>query len=265
MRAVHVSPSRRTFGERVSVEPAAGVQYRLHAGVTVGGDDPAEDDRPVFLAGKGERFPAFDDAGVGDPAAAPDQRAGFVVAAPHVGVGGGDRVPAGPAEQGTEHGVAVPPRCAHPGDVAVRADQRAAFAVAEECVLAKGLRQEPRRRAGCLVHGGAHCSPARHQSAADARGAPARAALRGAGLRSSSRMPVAAIPLAVWAVVHRGGGARDPSGGGRRVGHVVRPASTAAAAPVTAAATPASRPWCWEAQSCGSVSWARVSKTPWAP
>ena len=103
--------------------------------------DPAQQDGPVRVGGHGERFPAFD-PGVADPAVAPDQAAALVVAAPHVpGVGRGDRVLAGTAEQAAEGGRAVPARHAEPRDRAVGADHGTALAVGDQRVLAQHARR----------------------------------------------------------------------------------------------------------------------------
>ena len=63
-------------GAQVENDPdPGGALRRLH---------PAQDDGPVRVAREGERVPALHDAGGGDPAVAPDERARLVVAAPDV-------------------------------------------------------------------------------------------------------------------------------------------------------------------------------------
>ena len=47
------------------------------------GDDTTEQDRPVRVAGERQRFTALDKTLVGDPSAAPDQRAFLVVTPPY--------------------------------------------------------------------------------------------------------------------------------------------------------------------------------------
>ena len=106
------------------------------------GVDPAQQDGVGGVAGEGQRFAAFDDSGVGDPAAAPDHRPFFVVAAPDVATRRGDRVLAGPADQGGEHRVAVPARRAHPDDFAPRSDDGSAFPVGQQGVLPQHFRRE---------------------------------------------------------------------------------------------------------------------------
>jgi len=106
-------------------------------GVVLDGVDPAEQDQPAFVAGKGERLPGLDDAARGDPPVGPDQGAGLVVAAPDgVRVRGRDAVPAPGAEQTSEDGLAVPVGCAEPDDVADRIDQSAPVPVGDQRVLA---------------------------------------------------------------------------------------------------------------------------------
>ena len=106
------------LGEAVSAETGPWGQGDPDLGVAFDGDDAAEQDRAVRVTGERQGFPAFDDAVVGDPAAAPDHAALFVEAAPDEPVHRGDRVPARSAEQRGEDRVAVPPWRAHPDDVA---------------------------------------------------------------------------------------------------------------------------------------------------
>ena len=63
---------------------------------------PAEDRDASGVGGERERVAAFDDRVAGRPAAAPDQAARLVVAAPHVTLGGRDRVGAAAADQRRE-------------------------------------------------------------------------------------------------------------------------------------------------------------------
>ena len=129
----------------VAPEPRLRIQQHPDPGPPSGRGDAAQQHHAVGVAGERQGFPAFDRAVGGDPPAAPDEAARFVVAAPHMPlVGGGDRVHAATPDQGREHRVAVPAGRAHPGDVTVRADQRASFPVGEQRVLAQHLRPESR-------------------------------------------------------------------------------------------------------------------------
>lgn len=122
--------------------------------------DAAQQDRPVRVRGEGEGLAALHDAVLGDPAAAPDEAAVLVVAAPHVPAHGAERVVAGPADERAEDGVGVPARHAHPGDVPVRADEGAPFLVGDQRVLARRLRRGKVR--GTRRYGGAgHQGPLR--------------------------------------------------------------------------------------------------------
>ncbi|GAA5161097.1 hypothetical protein GCM10023321_44780 [Pseudonocardia eucalypti] len=115
----------------VGAEAGGGLQAQVEVGRAVHRVDLAEDDRAVWVAGEGEGFVALDDAGVGDPAGSPDEGVGFVVAAPDAAFDGGDQVAASAADEVGEDRVGVPGGRAHPGELAVRADQCAAFAVGE--------------------------------------------------------------------------------------------------------------------------------------
>ena len=106
------------------------------------GVDPTQQYDVAGVAGEGQRFAAFDDSGVGDPAAAPDHRPFFVVAAPDVTTSRGDRVLAGPADQGGEHCLAVPAGRAHPDDFAPGSDYGSAFPVGQQGVLPQHFRRE---------------------------------------------------------------------------------------------------------------------------
>src|SRR6185312_815703 len=75
-----------------------------------------------------------------DPPASPDQSSRLVVAAPHEAAVRRDRVAAAAADQRAEHGVVVPLREAHPGEVAARADEDPALAVGKQRVLAQRVR-----------------------------------------------------------------------------------------------------------------------------
>jgi hypothetical protein len=106
-------------------------------------------------ASSSECLAALQHLGVGHPAAVPDQRVLLVVATPHERVvNRGDGIHAA-ADQRGEHRAGIPGRRAHPGEVAARADQDAAFAVGEQRVLAQHLQRELGGASRFLVrHGG---------------------------------------------------------------------------------------------------------------
>jgi hypothetical protein len=85
-------------GEAMPAEPGPRGQGDPHRGITFHGDDAAEQDRAVRVTGERQGLPAFDDAVVGDPAAAPDHAALFVEAAPDEPLHRRDGVPARPVE-----------------------------------------------------------------------------------------------------------------------------------------------------------------------
>lgn len=124
----------------VCAEAGRRAQVDVHPGVPVDGLDPAQKDGAVPVARVDEGLAAFDDPSRGDPAAAPDEAARFVVAAPDERLGGSDGVPAGAADEGGEHGVVVPCGGAHPDDVAAWSEERAAPAVREQGVVPQGVR-----------------------------------------------------------------------------------------------------------------------------
>jgi hypothetical protein len=96
----------------------------------------------VRVGRHGERLPAFGPRRA-NPAAAPDQAAGLVVAPPDIpGIRRGDRVDAAAAEEPAEHRWAVPPWCAQPRDCPVRADHGATLPVGDQGVLAQHVRPE---------------------------------------------------------------------------------------------------------------------------
>jgi hypothetical protein len=120
------------------------VQDDVHRGRTINGGDPPQDHGHLGMARKGQRLPALDHSSRGDPATVPDKRALFVVTTPHVAVVAWlDRVGTAPADERREHGVGVPPGCAHPGQVAVRADERPALAVGQKRILAENIGPVP--------------------------------------------------------------------------------------------------------------------------
>jgi len=126
----------------VPAEAGAGFEHHPHPGGTVHGDNTAQQHHPVGVAGKREGFAALDDPVVGNPAGTPDEAAVFVVAAPHVAhILGGDGKGAAAADQRGEHSIGIPVGGAHPGDVPLRSDQGAAFAVGEQRVLAQHVRR----------------------------------------------------------------------------------------------------------------------------
>src|SRR6202044_1751201 len=151
--AVRLGPAYRTGPAHVQVTRAAGpyavvvagdrpqaaaaetgpqVQRDLDLRGTVARDDLAQHDHSAGLAGKREGLAALGDTVRGDPAAAPDQGAFLVVAAPDERAGRGDGVDTLAADQGGEDRVRVPPRGAHPHDVAARADDGAALPVGDQ-------------------------------------------------------------------------------------------------------------------------------------
>ncbi|PQM49465.1 hypothetical protein C1Y40_00315 [Mycobacterium talmoniae] len=128
-------------------EPGAGFQHDGDLGGAPHGDDAAQHHDPAGVGRKRQGFPAFDLAVVGDPVTVPDQAARLVVAAPHVPpLFGGDGVAAPAADQRGEHRVGIPARRAQPRHFPVRTDQRAAFTVGQQRVLAQHLRRECRKK-----------------------------------------------------------------------------------------------------------------------
>ena len=136
----------------VAAESGARLQQHPHASRPAAAHDAAQQHHLVGVAGKGQGLAAFHGAIVRDPAAVPDQGVRLVEAAPHVPhVGRGDGVHPAAADETGEDGVGIPARRAHPGDLALRADQRAALTVGEQRVLAQHPRREGRLEVDGLV------------------------------------------------------------------------------------------------------------------
>lgn len=112
--------------------------------------DAAQNQRAVAARRKRERLSALHNRiAVGRPAAVPDEATGLVVSAPHVAFDGRYGVHSRAADQRREHSIVVPARKAHPREVALRADDRAALAVCEQRVFAqdvRGVLHHPSRR-----------------------------------------------------------------------------------------------------------------------
>ena len=146
---------RRAQLHRGGAEAGAAVEDHPQGGVVTDRLDPAQQDHPVGVAGEGQGIAALRDRGADQPAAAPDQGARLVGTTPdEARVARLDGVDAGATEQLAEHGVVVPPRCTQEGDVPAGADQGAALAIGDQCVLPQRLRWERRHR-----RGGAHWVP----------------------------------------------------------------------------------------------------------
>ena len=94
-----------------------------------------------------------------------------VIAAAHEPAGRGQRVLAGTADKGGEHGVTVPAGHTHPGDLPARSDYSCAFPVSQKRILPQHLRWDHLFGAG----GGGHCDAVvrRAPTTADAAAAPA--------------------------------------------------------------------------------------------
>ncbi len=121
-------------------EARSQVERDPQPGRPVDGLDPAQQHASVRVGRQGQCLAAFGDA-ARDPAAAPDQASGLVIAAPDVArVRWRHRVAAAPAKQRGEDRRAVPVRHAEPDDRTVRIDQRAPLAVGNEGVLAQHVR-----------------------------------------------------------------------------------------------------------------------------
>ena len=168
----------------------------------------AEDRDASGIGGQRERLAAFDDRVTRRPAAAPDQAARLVVAAPHVPLGGRHRVGAAAADQRREQRLGVPVREAHPDQVAARADDRAALTVAKQRVLAQRVRRVQPRRA-------AH---RRRAATATAAAATAVAAAVRCAVHCQPQLRAARGRLLVEAAVRRG----QPWHGREQVGRPVR-------------------------------------------
>src|SRR5215813_11361287 len=110
-------------------EAGPGVQPDVDLRRSLPGDDAAQHHGLIGVAGEGERLPALDDRVRGDPAAAPDEGAGLVVAAPYETALRRDRACPVAADQRGEDGVGVPAGCAHPDDLPARPDQGPALPV----------------------------------------------------------------------------------------------------------------------------------------
>ncbi len=152
---------------RRRAEVAAQAQHGGDVRIVLAGVDPAQEHDPVRVAGVGQGLAGLDDRVPGHPSAAPDQRPGLVVAAPHVLLDGRDGVDPVAAHEVAEHGGGVPGRGAQPADVPAGTDQRATGAVGQEGVLAQGVRRVA--RLGALGRW-------THRRAARAEATPARAA-----------------------------------------------------------------------------------------
>ncbi len=135
------------------VPPEAGPQVQDHpdAGGTVEGHDPAQHDRGVRVARVSQGLAALGEPAAGDPPAAPDERALFVVPAPDEALLRGHGVYAAPADQAGEHGAGIPPGGTQPGEVAAGADQRAPFPVRHQRVLAEHVRGKLVGRTGIVA------------------------------------------------------------------------------------------------------------------
>src|SRR4051794_23482111 len=192
--------------QRLLAEAGADVEHGADRRGPVERGHAPQQESAVLVGGQGESVTRLDDTSVTcRPVAPPDQRSRLVVAAPHRAVDvGSDGVEATAADERREHGVVVPARRTHPGDVAVWTDERPAFAISDERVLPQHLRWELRRHVGHVASSGhgSRCPPHR----------PARSALtRLAGSAADSSLPG-------YGVVRcsRGG---DPSGDRAVDGH----------------------------------------------
>ena len=170
-------------GQAVPAETRPWLQIDSHRRVAADRDHPAEQDGAVLRTGEGQCLAAFDDAVVGHPPAAPDHAALFVEPAPDEPVHRGDRVSARAVQQCREDRVVVPPWCAHPHDVAARADDGAAFPVGEQGVFAQHMRREPVRLGVGRGFSGHGRGVVRRISTAPTAEVPAIAALASAARR----------------------------------------------------------------------------------
>ena len=123
-------------------ETGPGVQHHVDPRRSLPRDDAAQHDGLMGVPGECERLPALDNGVTGDPAAAPDEGAGLVVAAPHETVLRRDRVCPVAADQRGEDGVGVPAGCAHPDDVPARPDQGPSLPIRDQRVFPQHVRRE---------------------------------------------------------------------------------------------------------------------------
>ena len=120
-------------------------------GVAIEGRDTSEDHRAVRTPGIGQGLTTLDDAGVGYPALAPDERAVLIGASGHVAPVRLDPVGASRAQQAGENGRIRPSGKAHPRKLTVWIRQDPALAVGEEGIVAQfvweGVALQGRQRA----------------------------------------------------------------------------------------------------------------------
>ena len=140
----------------------------------------AEDNCAPGRGGHRQGLAALDNRLLGNPAARPDQRAGFVVAAPDGARKRGDgEAPAAPDERGEDRRI-VPAGKAHPGEVAPWAHQDSALAIGEQGILAQDVRSR-RQRVSPWPGGDAHAK--RRARAVAAAAAPTPSPTPSARLR----------------------------------------------------------------------------------
>ena len=131
---------------RIRAVTGPGVQHDAQLRLALGNLDAPEQQRRVG-AGRGrKRLTALDDRSFTGPAVPPDEGPRLVVSTPHVPTRRRHGVVARAADEGGEHGVAVPPRNTEPDHRAVRADDGTSLAVGEQRVLAERVRRREFRR-----------------------------------------------------------------------------------------------------------------------
>jgi hypothetical protein len=127
----------------VATKARPNVEHNPDSGGTFNGGHPAQQDRGVWVAGKGKRFSTFDYRAGADPAAVPNERTFLVRATPdETRFLRRNGVHAFPSDQIRKDGIRVPSGNAHPRTFSPRANDDTPLAVGQEGIFAENLRSE---------------------------------------------------------------------------------------------------------------------------
>src|SRR5262249_15842407 len=141
-----------------------------------------------------ERLAALDDRVAGDPAAAPDECPGLVVATPHEAAVRRDRVCPGAADQRGKDRSRVPAGGTHPDDLALRPDQGTPLPVRGQRIIPEHVWRELASRWP------GHGLPFGSSAVTGYPGAAATNGVPGGGRRGAARRAGAAGRLEVWSL-----------------------------------------------------------------